>query len=325
MASKKLNNIYLNDAFSLAGPLEANGAISNYDLVMNDYYYHESTFEQAEIKMQRNVIDNILKKNRLDYSDINLLISGDLSNQIGVSSYTASYYNIPFIGVYSACASFVESLIVASELMDSRKKGYTLCVTSSHNLHAEKQFRFPIEYGAPKPHTTTFTATGAVSTLLSREPSNIRLESYTIGTVIDMGIKDATNMGAVMAPAAAKVILDHLVDLNRSLDYYDLILTGDLGCVGSKILKEYLKRNNNLNLKNYLDSGCELYLKSQEVYAGASGPVALPLYLFNKVVKSKKYHKILIIGTGSLHNALFVNQKMSIPAIAHAVSLEVNL
>ncbi len=325
MASKKINNVYIKDAFSLAGPLEANGSISNYDLVMNDYYYHEKTFEQAEIKMQRNVIDNILHKNNLNYSDINLLISGDLSNQISVSCYAASFYDIPFIGVYSACASFTEGLILGSELMESKKKGYALCVTSSHNLHAEKQFRFPIEYGAPKPHTTTFTATGAVSTLLSREPSNIKLESYTIGTVVDMGIKDATNMGAVMAPAAAKVILNHLTEMNRSIDYYDLVLTGDLGCVGNKILKEFLKRNNNILLKNYLDSGCELYLKSQEVYAGASGPVALPLYLFNKILKQKKYHKILIVGTGSLHNALFVNQKMSIPSVAHAVSLEVNL
>ena len=320
MASKKVNNIYIKDAFSLAGPLEASGSINDYDLVMNDYYYHEKTFEQAEIKMQRNVIDNLLKENKLEYSNIDLLISGDLSNQISVSCYAASFYNIPFLGVYSACASFAESLILASEFMEGKRKGYALCVTSSHNLHAEKQFRFPIEYGAPKPHTTTFTATGAVSTLITKEPSNIKIESYTIGTVVDMGIKDATNMGAVMAPAAAKVILDHLVEMNRSIDYYDLILTGDLGCVGSKILKEYLKRNNNLNLKKHLDSGCELYLKSQEVYAGASGPVALPLYLFNKIVKQNKYHKILIVGTGSLHNALFVNQKMSIPAVAHAVS-----
>lgn len=325
MASKKITNVYIKDAFSIAGPLEAEGSISNYDIVMNDYYYEEKTFEQAEIKMQKNVIDNLLWKNKLTSEDINLLVAGDLSNQISVSNYAASFYNIPFLGVYSACASFTESLIIASELLESKKKGYAMCVTSSHNLHAEKQFRFPVEYGAPKPHTTTFTATGAVSTLLTKTPSNIKIESYTIGTVIDMGIKDATNMGAVMAPSAAKVILEHLSEMNRTLDYYDLILTGDLGCVGSKILKEYLKRNNNLNLKNHLDSGCEIYLKSQEVYAGASGPVCLPLYLFNKVVKQNKYQKILIVGTGSLHNALFVNQKMSIPSVSHAVSLEVKL
>ena len=324
MASKKVTNIYIKDAFSLAGPLESEGKIANFDIIMDDYYYHEKTFEQAEIKMQKTVIDNLLRKNNLLTKDINFLVSGDLVNQIGVSSYTASLYDIPFLGVYSACASFIESLIVASEFLSTKRKGYALCVTSSHNLHAEKQFRFPIEYGAPKSHTTTFTATGAVGALLSREPANIKIESYTIGQAIDMGIKDATNMGAVMAPAAANTILQHLEETVRTIDYYDLILTGDLGSVGLKILKAYLKQNNNLTLKNYLDAGCELYLPSQEVYSGASGPVVLPLYFFNKIVKQNKYHKILLVGTGSLHNALYVNQKKSIPAISHAISLEVN-
>ena len=139
-----------------------------------------------------------------------------------------------------------------------------------------------------------------------------------------MGQKDATHMGAVMAPAAAKVLMSHLEEMKREVGYYDLIMTGDLGCIGAKILKEFLKRNHGIQLENHLDAGCELYLKSQEeTYAGASGPVALPLYLFNKILKQRKIKKILIIGTGSLHNPFFVNQKLSIPAIAHAVSLEV--
>ena len=324
MASKKLNNIYIKDAFSIAGPVEKKGAIKNYDLEMDDYYYGEKTFEQAEIKMQREVIDNLLLKNKLMNSEIDVLVGGDLSNQISVSCYAASNYNIPFFGVYSACASFIEGVITASELIESKRKANAICVTSSHNLHAEKQFRFPIEYGAPKPATTTFTATGAVATLLTKEPSKIKIESYTIGKVEDMGCKDASHMGAVMTPAAASVLVTHLTELKRNIDYYDLILTGDLGCIGSKILKEYLKRAYNLKIKRHLDSGCELYLKSQEeTYAGASGPVALPLYLFNKILKEKKYKKILLIGTGSLHNPFFVNQKLSIPAVAHAVSLEV--
>lgn len=324
MASKKITNVYIKDAFSIAGPVERNGSIKDYDLVMDDYYYKSKTFEQAEVKMQRVVIDNILQKNHLLHSDIDLLVSGDLSNQISVSSYAASNYNIPFVGVYSACASFVESFIVASEMIESKKKANALCVTSSHNLSAEKQFRFPIEYGAPKPNTTTFTATGSVCVLLTKEPTPIRIESYTIGQVVDMGMTDATHMGAVMAPAASKVILSHLREMNRSIDYYDMILTGDLGCIGSKILQEFLRRNHGIKLKNHVDAGCELYLKSQEeTYAGASGPVALPLYLFNKVLKQKKGKKILLVGTGSLHNPFFINQKLTIPAIAHAVSLEV--
>ena len=324
MASKKLNNIFIKDAFSVAGPVERKGSIKNYDLEMDDYYYKEKTFEQAEIKMQRVVIDNVLQKNHLLNKDIDVLVSGDLSNQISVSCYAASHYKIPFFGVYSACASFVESLIVASELIENKRNAYAICVTSSHNLNAEKQFRYPIEYGAPKPLTTTFTATGAVATCLSKEKTNVKVESYTMGEVIDKGIKDASFMGAVMAPAAAHVLVKHLGEMKRNVDYYDLILSGDLGCVGASILKEYLKRAYNIKMKKYLDSGCELYLKSQEeTFSGASGPVALPLYLFNKILKEKKYSKILIIGTGSLHNPTIVNQKMSIPAVAHAISLEV--
>lgn len=325
MASKKFNNVYIKNSFSLAGPVEKQGSIKDYDLVMDDYYFQAKTFEQAEIKMQKTVIDNLLNRSKLINSEVDLLVSGDLSNQISVSSYAASNYSIPFFGVYSACASFVQSLITGADFLDNKRKGNVICVTSSHNLHAEKQFRFPIEYGAPKPTTTTFTATGAVACLLTKEQTNIKIESYTIGKVIDMGCKDASHMGAVMAPAAANVIMSHLTELERDINYYDLILTGDLGCIGSKILSEFLKRAYGLKMKQHLDAGCELYLKSQEeTYAGASGPVALPLYLFNKVLKQKKKQKILIVGTGSLHNPFFVNQKLSIPAVAHAISLEVN-
>lgn len=325
MASKKFNNVYIKNSFSLAGPVEKQGSIKDYDLVMDDYYFQAKTFEQAEIKMQKTVIDNLLNRSKLINSEVDLLVSGDLSNQISVSSYAASNYSIPFFGVYSACASFVQSLITGADFLDNKRKGNVICVTSSHNLHAEKQFRFPIEYGAPKPTTTTFTATGAIACLLTKEQTNIKIESYTIGKVIDMGCKDASHMGAVMAPAAANVIMSHLTELERDINYYDLILTGDLGCIGSKILSEFLKRAYGLKMKQHLDAGCELYLKSQEeTYAGASGPVALPLYLFNKVLKQKKKQKILIVGTGSLHNPFFVNQKLSIPAVAHAVSLEVN-
>ena len=325
MASKKFNNVYIKNSFSLAGPVEKQGSIKDYDLVMDDYYFQAKTFEQAEIKMQKTVIDNLLNRSKLINSEVDLLVSGDLSNQISVSSYAASNYSIPFFGVYSACASFVQSLITGADFLDNKRKGNVICVTSSHNLHAEKQFRFPIEYGAPKPTTTTFTATSTVACLLTKEQTNIKIESYTIGKVIDMGCKDASHMGAVMAPAAANVIMSHLTELERDINYYDLILTGDLGCIGSKILSEFLKRAYGLKMKQHLDAGCELYLKcKEETYAGASGPVALPLYLFNKVLKQKKKQKILIVGTGSLHNPFFVNQKLSIPAVAHAVSLEVN-
>lgn len=162
-----------------------------------------------------------------------------------------------------------------------------------------------------------------MGTILSKEASNVKVEGATVGTVVDLGIKDATHMGAVMAPAAAQTLKQHLADFNRNVDYYDVILTGDLGSVGCEIFREYMKRSYGVKLKNHMDAGTEIFLESQDVYAGASGPVSLPLVLFNKILKNNRYKKILIIATGSLHSPTFVNQKITIPAIAHAVSLEV--
>ncbi len=323
MSSVKFNNIYINDWLTLSGPLESNSKLKKIDLKMDDYYYGEKTFEKAEVKMQYVVMNRLLDRNRLKYDEISLIVGGDLLNQISATSYACNNIPISLLGIYSACATFPESLIVGGMFLNNRDIKKVLGVTSSHNLSAERQFRYPIEYGSPKPHTSTFTATAGISTLLSKEEGRIKIESATIGKVCEMGIKDANNLGAVMAPAAANTLYEHLMDLKRNLDYYDLILTGDLGCVGGSIFKEYLNRRYNLKIKNHLDAGCELYLKSQDTYSGGSGPACLPLVLFNKIIPSGKYKKILIIGTGALHSPTFVNQKSPIPAIAHAVSLEV--
>ena len=323
MASKKFKKVYLNNYFTVVGPLEKDSHLKKFDLGMNDYYYGCKTFEQAEVKMQRVAIDNLLRNSIMSNSDIDLIVGGDLTNQIAVTSYATKYYNVPFLGVYSACATFTESLIILSNLIDSGfiKKG--ISSISSHNLTAEKQFRYPIEYGSPKPHTSTFTTTGAVATLLSLKESNIKIESATIGTIVDLDIKDVNHLGAVMAPAAADTINRHLEDLDRSSDYYDLILTGDLGCIGSKIMLDYMDKTYHKVLKNHKDAGCMLYLDSQETYAGGSGPACLPIVLYNMILPKNKYKKILIVATGALHSPAMVNQKLSIPGIAHAVSLEV--
>ena len=186
----KFKNVYLNDYYTIVGPLEKNSHLKRLDMVMDDYYIGEKTFEQAEVKMQQIVIDNIIGKNNLNISDIDLLVGGDLTNQIAISNYSAKNYNIPFLGLYSACATFAESLIVASCMIDSGKIKKAISITSSHNLTAERQFRYPVEYGAPKPHTATFTTTGAVSTLLSKNYSKIRLESATIGVPVDLGVNE---------------------------------------------------------------------------------------------------------------------------------------
>lgn len=323
MASKRFNNVYIKDNFSVVGPLEKDGLLKNYDLVMDDYYYGEKTFEQAEIKMQKVVVDNLLAHNKLTDSKIDALIGGDLVNQISISSYNAAKYRIPYLGVYSACASYAEELIIGAALISGKLVKNIVCVTSSHNLNAERQFRYPVEYGAVKKHTTTFTTTAAIATLLTSDMTSIKLESATIGKAIDMGVKDTNNMGAVMAPAAADVLNTHLLEMKRNINYYDIILTGDLGRVGKEIFTEMLDKVYNLRIKKYMDAGCEIYTNNQETYAGASGPVALPLVLFEKVLSCKKYKKILVIATGSLQSVQLANQKLGIPGIAHAISLEV--
>ena len=323
MASKKFNNVYIKDNFEVVGPLEREGYLTPPPPPMDDYYYGERTFEQAEIKMQKIVLENLLNKNKLSESKIDVLLGGDLINQVSISNYNASKFRIPFLGLYSACATYAEELIVGASLISGKLAKNIVALTSSHNLNAERQFRYPVEYGAVKKHTTTFTTTAAVSTLLTSEQTNIKIESATIGKALDMGVSDTNNMGAVMAPAAAETLNTHLLEMKRNINYYDLVLTGDLGLVGREIFLELLNKQYNINLKKYMDAGCEIYTKSQETYAGASGPVALPLVLFDKVLCCKRYKKILIIATGSLQSVQLANQKLGIPGIAHAVSLEV--
>lgn len=327
MASLKFNNIYIKDYFSVAGPMEKIGQIRKFDIIADDYYFGESTFEKAEIKMQRVVIDNLLYRNRLGIHNVDCIIGGDLTNQIAVTNYSVRNYATSFLGLYNACATFPEGLIVGANLLNNENINNIIVLTSSHNLTAEKQFRYPVEYGGPKPKTTTFTSTGAASAYLSSDKKGIKVESTTLGTAVDLGIKDVYHMGAVMAPAAAKCLYDHLNDTKREIGYYDLILTGDLGVYGKEIFKDYLLTEYNIALGNYDDTGVLIYdREKQPVYAGASGPACAPLvtygYIFDKMY-SGKLDRVLLIATGALMSPTMVNEKQTIPSIAHAVSLEV--
>lgn len=323
MSSFKYNNVYIKDYFSVCGPIEKNGNLDKCDAVIEDNYFGEKTFELAEVKMQKLVIDNLLYRNKLIDSDINLLIGGDLINQISITNSNAYSYKIPYLGVYSACATFNEALLISSCLIDSSLINNSIVITSSHNLTAERQFRYPTEYGASKKLYSSHTATGGVGALLTNEKTKIKIESSTIGTPIEYGIKDANNMGAIMAPSAADTLYKHLQNLNIKLNYYDLILTGDLGKYGSILFKELCNKKYDLVVTNHKDAACLLYKDNQEVYSGGSGPVCLPLILFNKIIKDKKYKKILLLATGSLHSKVFVDQHNPLGAITHAIGLEV--
>lgn len=326
----KYNNVFIEDTYTICGPYENDGPLSKYfdKKYKKDLYFNEKSWEKAEIHILKEANKTILEKNKLKDSDIDILISGDLQNQIASSDYMARDFDIPFIGIYEACATGGEGIILASNFIENKTANRVLVSTSSHNMVSEKQFRNPTEYGTPKPKTATFTTTGATSLLLSNKKSKIKIESTTIGKVVDLGINDVNHMGAVMAPAAGDVIYNHLKDTKREIDYYDLILTGDLGIYGKNILKDYMKTNYNIKLKdNYNDCGTMIYdLDKQPVLAGASGPVCSFLVVFGYIYKEMlkgKYKKVLIVPTGAIFSPTLVFQKQSIPSIANAISLEV--
>ena len=323
-------NVYIKDTATITGPYEKDGPLERYfDKSYKDLYFGTDSWEKAEQKLVEDSIKVILKKTKLAKDDIDLVIGGDLLNQITATTYGTSGIGKAYFGVYNACATSIEEIIIASSLIDSKKIKNALCTTSSHNMTSEKQFRNPTEYGAPKPKTATFTATGAASILLSEEKSKIKVESSTIGKIIDYDQTDVNNMGAVMAPAAAYTINKHLSDMKRDPSYYDLILTGDLGIYGKNILTQYMKEEYKIDISdNYNDCGVMLYdlEKQEEVQAGGSCHVCSALvnysYIMEKL-KNKELKRVLLVATGALFSPTFVFQGQNILSIAHAISLEV--
>ena len=324
----KYKNVYVNNVSTVVGPYEYRGPLSKrFDKHYEDMYFNTDSLESAEIKLMKDSVDLVLNKCKSKCKDIDLFIAGDLQNQITSSCYTSADLNIPFLGIYSACATNCEGISIASNYIESKVCKNIIVSVSSHNMVSEKQFRNPTEYGAPKPGTATFTATGGASIILTNKKSKVRIESSTIGIPQDYGETDPMNMGAVMAPAAANTINQHLKDLERTVDDYDLILTGDLGIYGREILKDFMKTEYNIELKNYNDCGVMLYdLESQkDVQAGGSGPVCSALVIYSDIIKKlekKELKRVLYVATGALFNPSMVFQKNNIISIAHAISLE---
>ena len=324
----KYNNVYINEVSTITGPKEGEGPLSKFfDKSYSEYYMGSDTWEQAEVKMNTENIDLLLNKSNRSKKDVDIFISGDLLNQIVASSYAASTLNIPYMGIYSACATSTEGIIIASNMIEGGLINNSVVNVSSHNNASEKQFRYPVEYGGPKPVTQTFTVTGRASALISNKKSNIKVESATLGKCIDSGVKNVFDMGSVMAIAAADTIDKHLKDTKREIGYYDLILTGDLGMYGKNLLKDVLKDEYGYDTKNVDDSACMIYdINKQSVYAGGSGPACIALVTYSYILnlmRQGKLNRVLMVATGALMNPTMVNQKLSIPSIAHAVSLEV--
>ncbi len=308
-------DVYVTGYFTIAGPLEKEHDVKKCDIYIDDYYFGEKTTEDAEIKMQRIVLNNMVD------ASTEIIIGGDLTNQLTAFGSSTIGKNVPVLGMYSACATMSSSLLTLASFIQGKFIKEGIYLTSSHNLAAEKQFRFPVEYGAPKPTRSTFTATAAVGIKLSKNPSTIKVVNGLLGKVIDSYVKDVHNMGAIMAPGAVQTLVDYLNKSKTEVKDYDLIITGDLGSAGAEIFKEVLKKEHNIKINNHIDAGATFYKDFE--YAGASGPAILPLILVTRIFNNKKYKKILCLATGSLHSPVLVNQKHSIPTVCHAIYLEV--
>ena len=323
-------NVYLEDTATVCGPYEKKGPLRKYfDKTYDDLYFGEKSFEKAEIKLVRDVLVMIMKKVGITKKDIDLVIGGDLLNQITASTYGANSVGKSFIGIYGACSSSVLGIIIASNFIESSFINNALCFVSSHNMTSEKQFRYPTEYGAPKPNSATFTSTGAAACFLTNEKTDIQIECATLGKIVDFEQNDPNDMGRVMAPAAIDTLITHFEETGRSPNYYDMIVTGDLGLYGKEIVKEYLLNHYDIELSdNYNDCGVMLYNLDvqKEIKAGGSGPVCSALVVYSylyHLLKTRKIKRILFLATGALFSPILIYQKENINSICHAVSLEV--
>jgi len=313
---------------TVGGPYEAEGPLANdFDILHGDLWLGQDSFEKAETKMLEEACEIAIRKAGLQKQDIQFFLSGDLLNQIISSSFAARTLAVPFLGLYGACSSSMESLALGSLIVDSGGGNNIICGTASHNAAVEKQYRYPTEYGAQKPPTAQWTVTGAGVALLGSEGKGPRVTSATIGRILDMGITDPYNMGSAMAPAAVDTITAHIRDLRISLDEYDLIATGDLGRVGHKIASDLLRKHGiDFPEDRFTDCGILIYSADQPmVLAGGSGCGCSATVTFGHIMKRMKQGelgKVLIIATGALLSPLSYQQKESIPCIAHAVSIE---
>lgn len=311
----------------IVGPKEADGPLASYfDKCLDDEFWGEETWEKAESKIIKETVSLAVAKSSIASQNIDYCFAGDLLNQCISSSFGLRELNIPFFGVFGACSTFVESMSLGSVFIDGGAAQNVLCATSSHFCSAEKQFRFPLELGNQRPPTSQWTVTGSGAAVLSKSGNGPYITHITPGKIVDLGIKDANNMGAAMAPAAVDTLLTHFKDTGRAPSYYDLILTGDLGHIGKEITVDMMKTHGYNIKSNYNDCGVLIFDKAtQDTHSGGSGCACCGTvfsgYVF-KQLQEKKVEKVLLVATGALTNSTSAQQGETIPGIAHAVSIE---
>ncbi len=311
---------------SIAGPKECAGSIGKYvETKLSNDMYGEKTYEKAESRMLYTAIKNSIINGNKEEKDIDAVISGDLLDQIIASTFSARNFDTGYLGVYNACATFTEALTIGATLIDGGYLNNVVCASSSHFSSAERQYRFPLELGCTRPPQSQWTVTGAGSCVISKSDNNPKILSATIGKIVDYGITDANNMGAAMAPAAFNSLITLFSDTNTKPSDYDLIVSGDLGSLGSRILKDLTWEKGYDIEKQHVDCGELIYNISEEDYQGGSGAGCSSLvfcsYLYGKL-KRKELKKIILMATGALLSSLSSQQGESIPGIAHAIVME---
>ena len=311
---------------SVAGKKEAQGPLrTSFDLTSDDTSFGQKTWEKAETQMQKQALRIALSKAKLEESALDAAFLGDLLNQCIGSTFSLRNSEVPAFGLYGACSTMAESLLLAGMAVSGGFCRRALAMTSSHFASSERQYRFPLGYGGQRTPTAQWTVTGAGAVILGVEGAGPFLRSATIGTIVDAGIKDANNMGAAMAPAAFETLRAHFDDLHRAPEDYDLIVTGDLGKLGSELVRELFSREGVRLKERYQDCGVLIFdTEKQDVHCGGSGcgcsASVLCGYLLNKL-RSGEIKNLLFCGTGALLSPLSTQQGESIPAVCHAVAI----
>ena len=311
---------------SVAGKKESEGPLAHsFDQTSQDTYFGQKTWEQAEKKMQQLALEILAEKAGMKKTDFELVLSGDLLNQCIGSSFSLRNTGIPHLGLYGACSTMAESLLIASMVVGGGFRDKVVAQTSSHFASSERQYRFPLGYGGQRTPTAQWTVTGSGAALVCSSGNGPRIECCTIGSITDLGIRDANNMGAAMAPAAFETIRAHMEDFHRTPEDFDLIVTGDLGQIGKEILLELGKRNQLLLGGKLTDCGTMIFDNTtQDVHAGGSGcgcsAITLCGDLLNRL-RDGKLKRILFCGTGALLSPTSTQQGLPIPGVCHAVSI----
>lgn len=306
------------------GKKEGDGPLKNsFDFINEDAYFGEKTWEKAETAFAKKAVALALDKAAFSPGDIDFIFAGDLLNQCTGTSFAIRETGIPFFGVYGACSTMAESLALAAITIDGGYADKTVSVTGSHFCSAERQFRLPLEYGGQRPPTAQWTVTGSGAAVLTAEGNGPYITHVTVGKIVDAGIKDANNMGAAMAPAAYDTLRTHFEDMGAAPSDYDLIVTGDLGLVGSDILRDFFRSDGVELSDNYNDCGLMIFdRKKQDVHAGGSGcgcaASVLCGHLLNGM-REGKWQKILFAPTGAMLSPTTTMQGESIPSICHAI------